>query len=265
MYSRFTLARKFISYYFSASNGKGHGIHSPFVFDFVKNVLNDRRDFYAFTPIETARQQLWNNHSVIDVEDLGAGSASAKTQQRKVSVIAKNTLKSKKLGQLLFRIVNYYRPNTIVELGTSLGVTTAYLGAANSKAKVYTIEGSESVANIAAKNFETLNLYNTELIRGNFDNTLAPLLQQLGKIDFAFVDGNHRLEPTMRYFRQLLAHSHDGTILVFDDIHWSPEMEQVWEKIKQDDSITCTIDLFFIGLVFLRKDFKEKQHFVIRY
>lgn len=265
MYSKAVLAKKHLSHYLSASNSKGHGIHSPFIYDFVHTVLNDKRAFYAFTPIENLREELLRDKRVININDLGAGSSSSKTNQRKIASIAKNALKPKKLGQLLFRIVNKYAPETILELGTSLGITTAYLAAANSNAKIFTIEGSDSIADIAQANFDRLNLYNTKLIRGNFDQQLPKLLGNIGKPDLAFIDGNHRFEPTIRYFEQLLGHMHEHSILIFDDIHWSTEMEQAWEKIKASEAVTCTVDLFFLGLVLFRKDFKEKQDFRIRY
>jgi len=265
MYNKLTLAKKWWQYYRTASNGVGHGIHSPFVFDFVKNVLNDKRWYYAFAPIELVRQDLLKNHSLVQVEDLGAGSVVSKSNARKVSEIAKNALKPKKLAQLLFRVVNHYQPETIVELGTSLGITTSYIAAANGNANVFTIEGSHAIAAIAKNNFRELNVYNVHLLEGGFDAALPQLLEKIKEVDFVFVDGNHRLEPTTRYFELLLKHSNQDTILVFDDIHWSEEMEIAWKKIKQHHSVTCTIDLFFLGLVFFKKDFKVKQHFVIRF
>ena len=265
MYSKLTHAKKWWHYYRTASNGVGHGIHSPFVFDFVKNVLNDKRDFYAFVAIESLRQKLKSDHTILQVDDLGAGSKVSKSNQRKVSEIAKYALKSKKLAQFLFRLVNYYQPKTILELGTSLGVTTAYLAAANANAKVYTVEGVPAIAEVARKNFHQLNLYNTQLIEGSFDAVLPMLLENLKKVDFVFVDGNHRLEPTLKYFEWFLKHADENIIMVFDDIHWSEEMEWAWKKISQHPSVTCTIDLFFLGVVFLRKEFHEKQNFVIRF
>ena len=265
MYSKLTHAKKWWHYYRTASNGQGHGIHSPFIFDFVKNVLNDKRDFYAFGPIESLRQKLIADHSIIQVDDLGAGSRISQSNQRKISEMARHALKSKKQAQFLFRLVNHYQPKNIVELGTSFGLTTAYLAAANGNAKVYTIEGIPSIAAIARKNFQQLNLYNTELLQGSFDLVLPAVLEKIKEVNFAFVDGNHRLEPTLRYFEWLLKHSNENTIMVFDDIHWSEEMELAWKKIGQDPTVTCTVDLFFLGLVFLRKDFKVKQNFTIRF
>src|SRR2546421_12020039 len=265
MYNKLTLAKKYLHHHRVAYNSRGHGIHSPFVFDFVKNVLRDDRDFYAFVPIEKLRLQLQADHSTIKLNDLGAGSAVTKEKRRTIASIAKHSLKSKKLARLLFRMVNYYQPVNIIELGTAFGLTTAYLAAANGNASVFTIEGAPALAALARKNFEQLNLFNTKLLEGHFDALLPSLLADVGSVDLAFVDGNHRLEPTMHYFDLLLRHSNEKSILIFDDIHWSEEMETAWKKIQSHPSVTCTVDLFFLGLVFLRKEFKIKQHFIIRF
>ena len=118
---------------------------------------------------------------------------------------------------------------------------------------------------VAKRNLKSLKAGNTEIVEGNFDNTLSSVVSRLSTVDFAFIDGNHRKEPTERYFKELLAKTNNNSILVFDDIHWSSEMESAWETIKKDAAVTCSIDLFFIGIVFFRKEFKEKQHFVIRF
>jgi predicted O-methyltransferase YrrM len=265
LYSPFQLAIKFAKYYLTASNGKGHGVHSPFVFDFIKKVLNDRKEYACYSAIESQRKNLLQNNTVIEVEDFGAGSSVIKTNKRVVKKIAALSLKPKKFAQLLFRIVQYYQPKTIVELGTSLGITSSYLAAGSNTCNVFTCEGSVHIAAIAKNTFSNLNNQNIQLVEGDFTKTLPPLLSQLQKIDLAFVDGNHKKEPTLYYFHQLLQHSTNNTILIFDDIHWSEEMEDAWNTIKNHSSVTLTIDLFFIGLVFINTDFKEKQHFTIRF
>lgn len=265
MYSKFKLAGKYLHYYITASNGKGHGIHSPFVFDFVHHVLNDGAIYTCYEPIEQKRKSLLQNKTVIDVEDFGAGSAVIKTNKRLVSAIAKSSLKTKKYAQLLFRIANYYQPQTLLELGTSFGITTAYLASANENAKVLTCEGSAAIASIAKQNFNALQLKNIEITEGDFSTSFSPLLAQLKKVDFAFVDGNHRKAPTLEYFTEILQHTTATSILVFDDIHWSAEMEDAWDEIKKHPSVTLTIDLFFIGIVFINPDFKIPQHYSIRY
>ena len=265
MYSSFQLTKKYLHYYLTASNGKGHGIHSPFVFDFIKNILCDKNEHAYCSIIEKGRQQLLKQKGQIEVEDFGAGSAIIKTNKRVIADMARSSLKPAKYAQLLFRIINYYQPKTILELGTSFGITTSYMAAGNAKAKVYTIEGSPAIAAIAAKTFNRVGLKNIELIQGDFNNTLPALLTKLNTIDLAFIDGNHLKDPTLDYFQQLLSHSTISSILIFDDIHWSTEMESAWAIIQQHPSVTLSIDLFFIGIVFLNPDFNHKQQFTIRF
>ncbi len=265
MYSRFQLAYQFFQFYLKASSSKGHGIHSPFVFEFINKVLNDRINYPAYQEVEILRKKLLVDKTLLSIEDFGAGSSSSKSNQRSVALIAKNAAKPKKFGQLLYRMVQYYKPDTIIELGTSLGITTCYLASGNSTAKVITLEGANAIAQVATKNFDLLKLKNIGLIKGNFDVTLQSLLTDKSSIDFVFIDGNHRYAPTISYFNQLLCKSNSSTIFVFDDIHWSREMEQAWNEIKNNSSVTCTIDLFFIGFVFFKKEIKEKQHFRIRF
>ncbi|HEY5969796.1 MAG TPA: class I SAM-dependent methyltransferase [Chitinophagaceae bacterium] len=265
MYSKGQLLLKYLEYYFTASNGKGHGMHSPFVFEFITKILNDKTVYPAYEKVEALRSQLLNDNTVLEVEDFGAGSVVDKKGKRSISSIAKNAAKPKKFGQLLFRMVNHYQPATILELGTSLGITTSYLSFAKPDASLITMEGSKEIGEVAKRNFRNLEIGNIEIVEGNFDNTLSSVVRGLSSVDLAFIDGNHRKEPTERYFKELLAKTNYDSILVFDDIHWSRDMESTWETIKNDVAVKCSIDLFFIGIVFFRKEFKEKQHFTIRF
>lgn len=265
MYSQFQLGLKFLRYYLAASNAKGHGMHSPFVFEFITKVLNDKTVYPEYEKVETLRARLLNDHSVLEVTDFGAGSAVDRKNKRSISSIAKNAAKPKKFGQLLFRMVRYYQPRTILELGTSLGITASYLSLARPNGSVITMEGSKVITEVAKRNFRNLEIKNVKIIEGNFDVTLSSLITHHSATDFAFIDGNHRREPTERYFKELLATTTNDSILVFDDIHWSRDMEAAWEVIKNDAAVTCSIDLFFIGMVFFRKEFKERQHFMIRF
>lgn len=265
MYNRFQLAKKYVRYYLTASNGKGHGIHSPFVFDFVKNVLNDKQSYPAYQQIEKLRKKLLADPTVIEVEDFGAGSTVIKTNKRVVSAMAVSSLKPKKYAQLLYRMVKYFKPANIIELGTSFGITTLYLASANERSKVFTCEGSAAIASMALLNFEALQINNIQLTEGDFNTTLSPLLTGLHTVDFAFIDGNHQKEATLDYFAKLLHYANQNTILVFDDIHWSAGMESAWESIKMHPQVTLTIDLFFIGIVFINPDFKIPQQFSIQF
>lgn len=265
MYSAFTIARKYLYYYLTSLNSKGHGTHSPFVYEFITKVLNDKTPYPEYKVVESLRQQLLADKTALHVQDFGAGSSVSKTNTRSIASIAKHAAKSPKLGQLLFRMIRKYQPKTILELGTSLGITTSYLSLAKPDTHLHTLEGAETIAGVAGKNFKDLGFQNICLIKGNFDDTLAGVLNGMPPVDFAFIDGNHRQEPTERYFNQILPFLHNDSILIFDDIHWSGEMESAWNRIKEHEKVRCTIDLFFLGIVVFREEFREKQHFSVRF
>ena len=266
MYSTLTLGFKYLKYLVTAANGKGHGIHSPFVYNFIEKVLNDKLYYPEYLQIEKLRSQLLKSNETINVEDLGAGSyAKDNARVRKIADIARLAAKPRKYAQLLFRIVRYYKYVNLLELGTSLGLTSAYLASASQEGRLLSIEGSPEIAKLAQKNFSQLALNNVRILNGNFDELLNTALSEIVQPDLIFFDGNHRFEPTLRYFKQCLPFAQQETVFIFDDIHWSDEMEQAWKTIQQDEAITCTIDLFFIGLVFFNPAFKEKQHFTIRF
>ena len=265
MYSRFQIAKKYAQFYVHASNGKGHGVHSPFVFDFVINVLNKRKSHPSFRLIEHYRSALKKDHRVIPVDDFGAGSHLTTGKKRKVSDIARHSLKRTKYARLLHRIASHYHCQSIVELGTSFGTTTAYLAMASPTVRVTTLEGAPAVAEIAQKFFREHQLNNIRMVEGDFDKTIPGVLQSHERIDLLFIDGNHRKEPTLHYFETFLKKAGNNSIFIFDDIHWSEGMQAAWKTICAHPSVTMSIDLFFFGLVFFRKEFLVKQHFSLRY
>ncbi|WP_375434518.1 O-methyltransferase [uncultured Hymenobacter sp.] len=256
-------AFRYVQFFFRSGNA--HGLHSPFVFELYNQIIQHDGQFSAFNDIEARRRELLQSQQFIEVRDFGAGSHTGAGRQRRVGDIARTAAKPSKLAQLLFRLVNYFRPRTILELGTSLGLTTAYLAAADSRSRVLTFEGCPNTAQIARETFRALHLRNIELIEGNLDQTLAPALAALNvPLDFAFFDGNHRYEPTLRYFNLCVAHRTEQSVFVLDDIHWSAEMERAWNTIRQHPEVRLTIDLFFVGLVFFRRN-QPRQHFRLRF
>lgn len=241
-----------------------HGVHSPFVYDLLHQVLDKKDQFYAFKAIELIRESLKMNNDEVVIDDLGAGSKNNNSNKRTVRQIIKSSAKVPKYGQLLFRLANHFAVENIIELGTSLGISTAYLGKSRKSSAIYTLEGAPNIAKLAKQNFKKLKLNNINVIEGNFDDTLQPLLDQLEKVDFVFFDGNHKEEATLNYFSQCLEKIHNNTIFVFDDIYWSEGMTTAWENIKKNNKVTVTIDVFELGIVFFRKEL-PKQDFVIKY
>src|SRR6185295_3834191 len=110
MYSRIQLAIKYLSYYFSASNGKGHGMHSPFVFDFIIHVLNDPTVYPDYARVEAQRTKMLADKRILNITDFGAGSDNSSGNQRGIASIAASAVKPKKYGQLLYRMVRKYQP-----------------------------------------------------------------------------------------------------------------------------------------------------------
>ncbi|OQY93853.1 MAG: SAM-dependent methyltransferase [Sphingobacteriales bacterium UTBCD1] len=265
MYPKIRSALEYFHYYVTASNSRGHGTHSPFVYQFITEILNDQAHYPAYDMVETLRKKLLHDKTVLAIQDLGAGSVVDKTGRRSIASIAKHAAKPKKSGQLLFRIVNKYRPQTVIELGTSLGITTSYLSLANPFANILTFEGAGAVAAIAKNNFSAMNLQNVQLVEGNFDETLRTGISSLPAVDFAFIDGNHRKEPTIEYFSLMLKKINSSSVVILDDIHWSRGMKEAWNYCKANPSVTLSIDLFFMGILFFRKENLEKQHFTIRF
>ena len=238
-----------------------HGVHSPFVFELITKVFPPaKEEDFSEHIAEDWRTECFLNNSFIDVTDLGTG----KSGKRKISSIAKHSAKKNKQGQLLHRIVKHFQPENILELGTSLGITTLYQATATDFKKFISLEGCPQTAAIAKNSFKKNNLP-IEIRVGDFSETLNKALSDLKKVDYVFFDGNHKEKPTLDYFETCLPFTHKDSVLIFDDIHWSEEMENAWEKIKRNKKVRLTIDLFYFGIVFFREEQLEKEHFVLRY
>jgi predicted O-methyltransferase YrrM len=241
-----------------------HGLHSPFVYRLVDKVIYDYSEKKVYEEVEAIRKQLLADNRMISVTDLGAGSQLNNNRQKRVGDIAKNALKPPRLAQLLYRLAADAQPENIIELGTCLGTTSVYLQKAAPQAKVYTMEGCPQTAGVAKESFAKANANDIQLVVGNFDDTLPDVIAGLDKLDFVFVDGNHRKDATLKYFEWCLPKVHDGTLLIFDDIYWSKGMKEAWAQLKTHPEVTVTVDLFWIGLVYFRKG-QVREDFVIRY
>lgn len=254
------LAAQYLSYLFKA-RGR-HGIHSAFVYDFYERVIYNPHQYYDFPSIEFLRNKLLHSDESIEVVDFGAGGNGAKT--RKISDIANLSSVSAKTGQMLFRLANFMQPKVMVEMGTSLGISSLYQAKACPDAEFITMEGSPATAEVAVKNFKMMKADNIKVITGDFKTTLPAVLKNMGKVDYVLFDGNHRKEATMEYFKAFLPKASGNCVFVFDDIRWSADMFEAWNEIIKEPTTTVTIDLFNIGLVFFRQG-QVKEHFVLKF
>jgi len=255
------VALSYLNYLLFSKHKHGHGIHSPFVFDFITNVLNDRTHYVEYEEIEDLIKDLKiNNHAVV-LSDFGAKKSNKKTTS--LSAIVKKMSVNKKYGRLLFRIVRYYKLLQILELGTCVGVSTLYLAKANSSAKIITVEGCESYAKEALKLFTKAQVRNVDQIVSSFEDVFVAL--PFSVFDCVFFDGNHTYEATISYFNYFVKFKHYGSIFIFDDIYWSKEMTKAWQIIQKHPEVTLSIDLYRFGIVFFTNNIFEKQHFRIRF
>ncbi|HXC03367.1 MAG TPA: class I SAM-dependent methyltransferase, partial [Bacteroidia bacterium] len=241
-----------------------HDLHSPFIFNLMTGVIEKDRKEKIQEPIENLRHELLNSTDEISVLDLGAGSSASVSRVRTIRSIARTSSKAARYARLLYRLSAYFKPSEILELGTSLGISSLYLHAASPHAKLITLEGCPAIAQKAQQNIDRLKVNGIHILTGSFEEKLPVALAGLSKTSFVFFDGNHRKAPTLAYFNQCLEKAGEDSVFIFDDIHWSPEMTEAWEEIKSRAEVTVTVDLFMLGLVFFRKG-QEKQHFTLRY
>ncbi len=241
-----------------------HSIHSPFVYDFIENVLRDKKHHADYKLVNDVRKRSFTNSNVIETVDFGAAAGNKKflTYRIAVNKLAKRRANKKKVYYLLNKISRYFKPKQMLELGTSVGIASAALALGNPKGHLVTIEGCASVASVAESNFNRFELGNIEQVIGNFDHTLPLALEKMKKLDLLFVDGNHRKKPTLKYFQKCLPKAGEDSVFIFGDIHWSEEMEQAWELIRNDERVSLSLDLYHVGLVFFKQGM-SKQHFTL--
>ncbi|MBZ0241875.1 MAG: class I SAM-dependent methyltransferase [Bacteroidales bacterium] len=259
----FYLMNQYISYLFKA---KGlHGLHSPFVFELAKNVLDDRQKYPEYELLLKQRKHLLSNRNLIETVDFGAkaGSKEFTTYRERVKNLVKQRSHSVRGNQLLFRLSKYFKPQFVLEFGTAAGMGAAAIALGNPDAKLITLEGCASIASVASGSFERLKITNAEIIIGNFNTVLAEVIDRIPKLDMVFFDGNHQKIPTLDYFHHCLTKAHEDSVFIFDDIHWSEGMNEAWKEIQQHEDVRVTIDLFQFGLVFFNKGL-SKQHFTLK-
>lgn len=238
-----------------------HGVHSPFVYNFITKCFYDSANYREYSVLKSYRNRLLSSSEQIEITDFGEGSRVFTSNTRKIAAIAKNAGISPKRQKLLFKTARYFNAENILELGTSLGLATAALSLANPLAKIQTVEGCPNTAKVTNQFFENYKLENIQLHTMRFEDYLAKLTSE--KFDLVYVDGNHNREKTIHYFNQLEKHTTNDSVFIFDDIYWSEQMTLAWKEIIEHPKVTLSIDTFHWGLIFFRKE-QAKEHFVIR-
>ena len=261
----FFRAKTYLRYLIYSGHRMGHGIHSPFVYDLVSRIFRNKIDKDIVLYIEKQRRKMISDTRIISLNDLGAGSVSkSKSKTGRVSEIARYSSVSGKYGILLANLAKEFGKPCIIELGTSLGISTMYMALNSPGTIVHTIDGCSERVKVAAENFSEASIQNIVLHDGSFDAVLPQILNSCPIPGLIFIDGNHRKEPVLSYFRMIAERSDINTVVVLDDISLSPEMNQAWQEIKVHSKVSVTIDIYRMGIVFFREGINS-NHFVVRY
>jgi len=253
-----------LRYFLFSRHSRGHGIHSPFVFRLVNNVFRNPIPSSINEKIGFVRQKMSANNTIIRVRDLGTGSFGSRGKERKIREIYRRSSIVPRYGKILYNIALMHAGNDILELGTSLGISTFYLAHASPGSRIVSMEGCPALANIAEKNLSEGRTGNVRFMVGDFDDSLAKIDLPGFSPSLVFVDGNHRKDPVLRYFRKIKELIMPESVVIFDDINYSKEMQSAWHEIKSDPEVSESIDIFQMGLVFFRKGM-AKQNYCIRY
>ena len=258
------LASRYIKYRLTAKSR--FKTHSPFVYDLINRAFRDHEYYSDFAMLDSYVEALKQKKSVIETTDFGAGSGENDYQVylKPLGKIVKERSHTRARLHLLYNLMKYFKPTTMLEFGTAAGVSSMYLKKGLPDSKMVTMEGCPGLCAVARENFRQTGINNIEVSNGNFDVILPEVLHNFEQIDFVFFDGNHREQPTLNYFNQCIGKAHEDTIFIFDDIHWSAGMEAAWNAIKNDKRVSLTIDIFWFGLVFFKKGV-VKQDFVVKY
>lgn len=244
-----------------------HSIHSPYLYRLVDEVIRPVSLLKEAEPIEKLRAEMKRDNTVIHKTDFGMTALSAEkpaVYPVTVSAVARRSLTPPRHCARLFRLAQFTGANNILELGTSLGITAAYMSCARPSGRIITLEGCPSLSRQAERNLRGLGIGNVKLVTGRIGQTLEGALQELGSVDLVYIDGDHRREAVIENFRKCLDFAHNGTVLVIDDIRHSREMAMAWQEICRSEKVTVSLDLFMSGWVFLRRE-SSREHFRLRY
>lgn len=259
MGSLFHRIYQFVKYLFRGKSR--YYLHSPWVYQFYKSVLLNRAENRQGTRLNQYRTALQNSGLYLHAFKNGAMQAVAVP----VSQIEKQVAVRHKYGMLLYHLVATYKPATILEIGTSIGISTAYIRAANHESNITTLDANSEAQHIA-KDFHTkFGFDNIRYVNGYFDDTLPAVLHSTDTLDMVYFDGNHTYEATLQYFEWCLQKHNGHSIFVFDDIYWSAEMTKAWEEIKKHPDVRLTIDVYQMGICFFMKEKLAKEDFTLWY
>ena len=258
-------ATAFLRHLLTARSTAGHGVHSPFVFDFLTQVVRGKGDVLIMGEVESLRREMLSDRRTVRVTDLGSGSTVNKGEERRVSRIASVAALPQRQAALLSRIAASLRgvtprgdkgpgpgdPGIILELGSSLGISTLALALAAPERRVITVEGCPETAAIARENLKNHGASNATVLNLEFSAALEFLIKEGLKVSFAFIDGNHRGTALTEYVSEI-ASMGEEMIIVADDIRHTKEMFLAWRSVESSGIAAVTMETLRLGILFIK-------------
>lgn len=239
-----------MQFYRKLFHRKGHGIHSPFVFELVTNVIEQPYPYYGYRDIDLIRLHLRLHDQAI-------------TWQGKQSSIRRYLHKqaiSQKEGELLFRLTNHYKSRSILAVGSSMGLTPLYLTGYAGDLKCIVLESETDVATIASRNIEKKTNSPLRVIQGDYQTTLQEALQQFEQIDCIYLCKELRVEELDNIYHECSPFFHEESILIISGIHSSSAKKNYWEQLCNDPKITVSVDLYKLGLIFFQPKLHKRMY-----
>lgn len=246
-----------------AGHRQGRGVHPPYAYDFVSRVIFGA-DVGGLEGIESLREKLLARRERLQVSDLGAGPHAGKHSSRSIRRLVKGTAVSPRKGKLLGRIARHLGFLRIVELGTGTGISSLYLGIACPHSTVLTCEGCPAIAGLARDNIRSAGASNIQVSNMDFRDWLPGVLEKSGGELLVFIDGDHRGERMLGYCSMILESGIRRTVLVLDDIHWSPDMYRAWKLLTEREEISLSLELYNTGIAFSGFDV-QRDRFIVNF
>lgn len=232
----------------------GYGVHSPFSYHLIKNVIQEKNPYYCYEKLENLREKLSNDKEEIQFFDIQTQTFAAK----QIRNLLRDSV-SAHYGQLLFRLANHAKPQTIIHFGASLGLTTGYLASVGSTIPCTAVETCPNTAIAAKKTIEACDFSNVSIYTANNEDEIQKIIQNFPVVDFVFVDKNFK-NKIKNIFYTLLPKITDKSIFVFADINRNNETRNTWEEITKNEKVHISIDLINMGIVYFSPEF-QKQHY----
>lgn len=233
-----------------------HGTHSPFVYGLIEQVILPYRSFVDLE-IESITDQLKKQHQYIESIEPKTGIY----RKKRLSHIARKSSSTLKFRSFLAGLCQYLDIKTVLETGTSLGFATAYMAKSPSKPMIHTIEGDQTIAQIAQNTWQTFENINFHI--GNLQDNFSDLVSII-QPELIFLDADHRSEALHFCFEKMQSHLKNVQVIIIHDIYWSRDMNNAWKQIVKRSDLPLTIDIFQAGLVFPNMNM-PKQHFKLNF